>query len=269
MARVPASSERSDGRRLDQGTSGVAQPRGYPKPQLPLPGKSNGCRCGRVGRTTRRGARGGRGGRRSCRARAQAADQTTAARAKALELKPAVGDAIAAISALPLGSPYKLGVHEWSYHRTEPVISDNVRSYYVYLAEEFKKPRIGKTGTVTPVGWSFSIGHYSRARLGVKVRQDRPAHLGRIHPGADGTSTGGAQPRRPLQGRRSQVGCRHLQGQQLARRRGTDRRPARHLPHRRSRTRREMPALTSAAQPGASHARSPATIAATRARRSH
>lgn len=107
-------------------------------------------------------------------ARAQAADQVKAAQAKARELEPAVEDAIATISALPLGSPYKLGVREWSYHRTEPVISDSVRTYYVYLPEQFKKPRIGKTGTVTPVGWSFSIGHYSRAGLGVKVRHDRP-----------------------------------------------------------------------------------------------
>ncbi|MFU8873178.1 hypothetical protein [Micromonospora sp. SL4-19] len=92
-------------------------------------------------------------------ARSQAANQVVAARTKALEIKPAVEEAIAAVAALPLDAPYRLTEWDWTYRRRGAVLEVQGR-YAVCLMEKFKRPRFGKTGTVTPTGWSFGLHNW-------------------------------------------------------------------------------------------------------------
>jgi hypothetical protein len=99
------------------------------------------------------------------RARARLDDQASAARSDALEFKPTVEAAVAAVARLPLPAPYGATDFDRRMARDKYVLkSEGVFHQSVSVVEEFKKPLIGKKGTVRPVAWSFSISSAGFAR---------------------------------------------------------------------------------------------------------
>lgn len=92
------------------------------------------------------------------RARAGLDDQASAARSDAREFKATVEAAVAAVARLSLPAPYGATDFERRMARdTYVLIVEGAFHQGVSVMEEFKKPLIGKKGTVRPVGWRFSI----------------------------------------------------------------------------------------------------------------
>lgn len=103
------------------------------------------------------------------RAEGQETAADTAARSKAQALKPAVEAAIAAVAALPLPAPYRATELDRHLPRPGPELPEKTGLYRVHVLDDFHKPRIGKTGTVTPSGWGFSLRHSTGAYFRVRV----------------------------------------------------------------------------------------------------
>lgn len=85
-------------------------------------------------------------------------DQVAAARCDALEFKPTVEAAVAAVARLSLPAPYRATELDRRMAQDTHVLTvESVFHQSVSVMEEFKKPLIGKKGTVRPVAWSFAI----------------------------------------------------------------------------------------------------------------
>ncbi|MFL6137486.1 MAG: hypothetical protein ACJ74O_06765 [Frankiaceae bacterium] len=118
--------------------------------------------------------------------------QATAAAERALEKIGAVEAAVKAVRQLPLPAPYRQAASARRWRGSNPVMS--IDRHQVYAAEEFKKALIGDRGTVTVIGWRFSIYHHSRARLEVDIRPGQPATFDVSTPGPrTSTSTAGRE----------------------------------------------------------------------------
>jgi len=103
-------------------------------------------------------------------ARARLDDQASAARSDAQEFKPTVEAAVAAVARLSLPAPYMATDFDRRMTRDAYMLKvEGVFHQSVSVLEEFKKPLIGKKGTVRPVAWSFSISSARFARAWVTV----------------------------------------------------------------------------------------------------
>lgn len=112
------------------------------------------------------------------RVRASLDDQVSAARSEALEIRPTVEDAVDTVSRLSLPAPYKATEFDRRMARETYVLKmEGPFHQSVSIMEDFKKPKVGKRGTVRPVAWSFSISHarFARAWLTALVYPDGAA----------------------------------------------------------------------------------------------
>ena len=91
-------------------------------------------------------------------------EQASAARSDALEFKPTVEAAVAAVARLSLPAPYGATEFDRRFASHAYVLKvEDIFHKSVSVMEEFKKPLIGKKGTVRSVAWSFSISSVSFA----------------------------------------------------------------------------------------------------------
>jgi hypothetical protein len=123
-------------------------------------------------------------------ARARLDSQGSAARSDALQFKPTVEAAVAAVARLSLPAPYGATDFDRRTAKAAPVLTvEGPFHQSVYVVEEFKKPFIGKKGTVRPAAWSFSIS---------SVRFAKARATAVVHP--DGTSTFSVRTPPPTEG---------------------------------------------------------------------